>query len=213
MELPLFPLHLVLFPGRPQPLHIFEPRYRQLLSDCMEGDARFGIVAIRSGQEVGDSAEIYDVGTIAEITKVERLPDGRANIVGRGISRFRVDELMPASPYLKAHVNPLQEPPSRPGDVERAQTVRSLLLPYLASLGAPDELLERIPTAPEPLSWLAAAALQVDVPEQQQLLELDSCGGRLDVALGILRRENQIMRHFGSVGSLRPVGPAGPQLN
>ena len=213
MELPLFPLHLVLFPGRPQPLHIFEPRYRQLLSDCMESDARFGIVAIRSGQEVGDEAEIYDVGTVAEITKIERLADGRANIVSRGVSRFRVDALMPAAPYLKARVNPLLETPTCAADDERAGAVRAMLMPYLAGLGAPEELLERIPSDPEQLSWLAAAALQVDVPEQQQLLELDSCGERLDVALRILRRENQIMRHFGSVGSLRPVGPAGAQLN
>ena len=213
MELPLFPLHLVLFPGRPQPLHIFEDRYQQMLADCMEAGARFGIVAIRCGAEAGGDAHTYGVGTIAEISDIDRLPDGRANVVSRGVDRFRIVELLHDRPYLRARVEQLDDQPPAPEDDQVAEAVRAALIPYLAELGAPEELLARIPSKPAPLSWLAAAAVQVDVPEQQQLLEVDSCRRRLEQSLRILRREHGFMRHVGSVGSLRPVAPAGAQLN
>ena len=68
--LPLFPLDTVLFPGAPASLQIFEPRYREMLRDCMADDRRFGIVLIKSGQEVGSGAEPYMVGTVAHITEI-----------------------------------------------------------------------------------------------------------------------------------------------
>lgn len=213
MELPLFPLHTVLFPGRPLPLHVFEPRYRRLLADCLEGDRRFGVVAIRTGAEVGSTAAVFSVGTVTEIADVEAMPDGRANITTRGVQRFRIEQMVSDGPYLRAHIHELDEAPAQPGDHERASVLRSLLLPYLASLGAPLELLTRVPVDPAPLAWLAASALQVELPEQQRLLELDRCADRLDATLQVLRRESGIMRHFGMVGSLKPVGPAGADLN
>ena len=213
MELPLFPLHLVLFPGRPQPLHIFETRYRQMLRDCLDSDQRFGVVAIRCGREAGGCAQTYDVGTISEIGSVEHLDDGRANLVARGVDRFRIREILTDRPYLRAVCDPLDDEPATAVDAKLAAAVRAALLPYLAELGAPLELLQRIPVEPAPLSWLAAAAVQVDVPEQQTLLEVGSCGGRLEQSLRILRREYGFMRYVGSVGSLRPVAPAGAQLN
>lgn len=213
MELPLFPLHLVLFPGRPLPLHVFEQRYRDLLRDCLASDRRFGVVAIRSGREVGSGADIFRVGTIAEITDVREHPEGRADIVTRGVQRFRIDALVPGTSYLRARVQPLEESPTGPEDDSRARTLRDLLMPYLAGLGAPTELLTRLPVRPERLAWLAASALQVEVGEQQRLLELDSCRHRLDATLQVLRREAGIVRHFGTVGSLRPAGPNGAELN
>ena len=213
MELPLFPLHVVLFPGRPLPLHVFEPRYRQLLADCLAGDRRFGVVAIRSGSEVGYAADVFSVGTIAEIAEVERFDDGRANIVTRGVQRFRVDAVVPGRPYPCARARPLEEAPAGPDDDHRAEALRRVLLPYLAELGAPNELLVRIPRRPSDLAWVAAAALQIEVPEQQRLLELDSCSQRLEAALAMLRREAGLMRHLGTVGSLRPAGPGGAELN
>jgi Lon protease-like protein len=214
MQVPLFPLHTVLFPGRPLPLHVFEPRYRDLLRDCMDGDRRFGVVAIRSGQEAGGDAEIFDVGTIAEIEHVEPLPDGRANIVTRGIDRFRIQTLLPGTPYLRAEAQPLDDVPPDDEDAgRRAGAVRRLLMLYLEALGAPRQMLDRIPTAPEALAWLAASTLQVELPELQQLLEMDSCSKRLELTLRVLRREANILRHFGTVASLRPAGPGGAELN
>ena len=214
MELPLFPLHTVLFPGRPLPLHIFEQRYRDLLRDALAGDRRFGVVAIRSGQEAGGDAALFDVGTIAEIQHVETLPDGRANIVTRGLQRFRIDALLPGNPYLLAEAQPLDDVP--PPDDEagsRARILRRLLLTYLAALGAPQQMLDRIPTAPEALQWLAASTLQIELPELQELLEMNDCTRRLERTLQVMRRETNFLRHFGTVGSLRPAGPGGAELN
>ena len=215
MELPLFPLHTVLFPGRPLPLHVFEQRYRDMLRDCLEGDRRFGVVAIRCGQEAGGDADIFDVGTIAEIEHIEPLPDGRANIVTRGMERFRIESLIPdGTAYLRAQAQPLDDIPPEDDDAGgRAGAVRRLLMLYLEALGAPRQMLDRIPTAPEALAWLAASTLQVELPELQQLLEMDNCNKRLELTLRVLRREANILRHFGTVASLRPPGPGGADLN
>ena len=213
MQLPLFPLPTVLFPGRPLPLHVFEQRYRDMLSDCMDSDRRFGVVAIRSGQEAGGAADLFDVGTIAEIEHVEHLPDGRANIATRGQERFRIDALVSGTSYLCAQARPLEEPAPPVDAVHSAQALRDVLIPYLAALGAPRQMLERVPSAPQALAWLAASTLQVELPELQQLLEMDDCNKRLIETLRVLRREASIVRHFGSVASLRPAGPGGADLN
>jgi Lon protease-like protein len=213
MELPLFPLHLVLFPGRPLPLHLFELRYRQMLEDCLEADSTFGVVAIRAGQEVGQPAEIFPVGTVARIEHVETLDDGRFDILTRGVQRFRVGRMLEGTPYLRAEVELLEDGPVDPATATRATELRELLMPYLAGLGAPQELLARLPECPDKLAYLAAAAVQVEVPEQQRLLELDSTATRVAATLEMLRRETGIMRHLGTVGSLRPPGPGGAELN
>lgn len=213
VELPLFPLRVVLFPGRPLPLHVFEPRYRQLLADCLEHDRRFGVVAIRSGHEVGGESQVYDIGTVAEIEDVRRLEDGRADIVTRGVRRFRILELQRPDPYPRARVQECHEPPVN-GEVRLpAGLLRHLLHPYLTELGAPEELLTRLPERPDELAWLAASAVQVDLVEQQRLLELDSVPDRLIAAIRLLRRESGLMRHLGAVASLKPADPGGAELN
>lgn len=213
MELPLFPLHTVLFPGRPLPLHIFERRYRALLEDCLDGDGRFGVVAIRSGREVGDDAEIFSVGTIAEIESVSKLEGGRANITTRGVQRFRINEVLRGISYLRAEAEPIAEPPPPPSAQQRALQLRDLLCSYLSALGAPGQALERLPSDPERLAWLAASTLQVELPELQRILEVDNCDQRLGETLRVLRREANLVRHLGSVGSLQPPGPGGADLN
>lgn len=213
MRLPLFPLHVVLFPGRCLPLHIFEPRYRRLLRDCLDGDRRFGVVAIRAGREVADQPEVFPVGTVAHIESVEHLPDGRANLVSRGAERFRLLHMIDGAPYPQGEVQLLAEPAAGPQAEGLAGALREILAPYLACLGAPGELLARLPREPSALAYLAASAIQVDVSEQQRLLELDEACERLAAVLAVLRREAAFIRHFGRVGSLRPAGPGGPQLN
>lgn len=212
MELPLFPLHLVLFPGRPLPLHVFESRYRRLLNDCLGADRRFGVVAIRAGQETGEPAEIYEVGTVAEIQTVTPLPEGRSDINTRGVQRFRVHGFVDGAPYLTGEVELLEDDPPCPDDWQHAQQLRELLAPYLERLGAPEEIVERLPGHPNDLAYLAAAAIQAEVPQQQQLLELTT-SERLQATVAMMRRETGFIRHFGSVGSLRPPGPNGADLN
>lgn len=213
MELPLFPLHVVLFPGRRLPLHLFEPRYLRMLEDCLAGQRRFGVVAIRSGHEVGAPAETFSVGTVAEIEQVEPLDGGRFDILARGLHRFRILHHLDGTPYQRASVQPLPDGAVDPHVEERGRQLRELLVPYLSNLGAPEELLRHLPASPDQLAYLAAAAMQVELPEQQRLLELDSTATRVTAALEMLRRESGIMRHLGSTGSLRPPGPCGAELN
>lgn len=213
MELPLFPLHAVLFPGRPLPLHVFENRYRAMLRQCLDGDRRFGVVAIRCGSEVGEVPEVFDVGTLAEIESVTTLADGRSDMTVRGVQRFRVRELLDGTPYLRARVEVLDDGRVAGQDRALADQLRELLLPYLRSLGAPDELLECLPAAPDRLAYLAAAAVQCDLRDHQRLLELEDTSQRLAATVDMLRRETGLIRHLGAVGLLRPPGPNGADLN
>src|SRR5438128_2047759 len=90
MDLRLFPLNTVLFPGMRMPLHIFEERYKIMVRECMEEDAPFGIVLIRSGVEVGGGAVPHSLGTTARIMQVEYLDEGRLNLFAIGERRFRI---------------------------------------------------------------------------------------------------------------------------
>ena len=104
--LPLFPLNTVLFPGQMLPLHIFEPRYRQMIGECAQNGTPFGVVLIRQGEEVGDpDTEPYDVGTTAHIVQIERLEDGRMNIICVGHSRFRIQHLLRDADYLRGEID------------------------------------------------------------------------------------------------------------
>jgi len=114
-QLPLFPLGTVLTPGMPLSLHIFEPRYRQLVADLLnERDPRapeFGVVALRGGSEVGELQDVHQVGTTARVTDVLPLPDGRCNLSAVGERRFVIEQLdTTAQPYLMGTVRWLAEP-------------------------------------------------------------------------------------------------------
>src|SRR6478609_7401129 len=109
MRLPLFPLSVVLFPGTPLPLHIFEPRYRQMLADCLAADRRFGITPAGAQREAPDPGV---VGCTAEVRVNQELPDGRSNIVVLGGERFVVSQLLQEPhPYLTATVEPFEDEP------------------------------------------------------------------------------------------------------
>jgi ATP-dependent Lon protease len=142
MEIPLFPLHVVLVPGAPLPLHIFEPRYRTLVADCLAAGARFGVVCISAGREVGaGSVAFASVGTLAEIREASRYPDGRYDIVTVGTTRFRLSDVVAdRKPYLIGIGEPL---PEVVGDEERtallARRVRSRFVRYLELLQPVDE--------------------------------------------------------------------------
>src|SRR5258707_15628572 len=103
--LPLFPLTTVLFPEMLLPLHIFEPRYRLLVRRCMDEDRPFGVVLMRSGQDVGGLAEPHGIGTEARIMAYSPLSDGRSYIVVRGGRRFAIEQSIPdTEPYLVGRV-------------------------------------------------------------------------------------------------------------
>jgi Lon protease-like protein len=111
MELPLFPLHTVLCPGIALPIHIFEDRYRALVSHCLETSSPFGVVLIRDGVEVGNGAISFSaIGTVAEIRQAGRYPDGRYDLLIVGTGRFAIEEVAVGErPYLVAQASLLDD--------------------------------------------------------------------------------------------------------
>jgi Lon protease-like protein len=103
-RLPMFPLSAVLFPHASMPLHVFEPRYRALMRDCLAADGRFGIVLIQRGSEVGGGDQRSAVGTRGVITEAAELPDGRWVLEIEGEALIRVEEWLADDPYPVAAV-------------------------------------------------------------------------------------------------------------
>ena len=110
VRLPLFPLHTVLFPGTTLTLHVFEPRYREMVGRCLEHDEPFGISLILEGEEVGGPAVPRRIGTEAAIIASQRYRDGRYDVVVEGRRRFEVVALDRTKPYIRAEVRFLDEP-------------------------------------------------------------------------------------------------------
>src|SRR5688572_17268367 len=110
--IPIFPLpNVVLFPNVFLPLHIFEPRYRAMVADSLEGDRIIGMTLLQPGFETAYEGRpgVYPIGCAGVVTHTERMPDGRYNIVLRGIEKFRIDDEVGSRSYRMAHVTPLPE--------------------------------------------------------------------------------------------------------
>ena len=197
MRLPLFPLNTVLFPHMPASLHIFEPRYREMIADCQAQGTSFGIIAIREGVEVGRPAFPFDVGTLAQLREVEKLDDGRYNLVVTGASRFRVESLSLNRSYLVGTISYLEDTtgdeaaiPDLVRRTRRTFQSYATALRNLADEALTDQAELELPDDdPELLSYLVAAALNVEVNRRQELLEEDSVSGRLRRCVSVLRRE------------------------
>jgi Lon protease-like protein len=199
-ELPLFPLRTVLFPGQTLPLHIFEPRYRQMILDCIQADRTFGVVLIREGLEVGGPATPYDVGTTAVIEDIEHLADGRMNIVTVGRERFLLQDYDTVNkPYLVGRISPWPWIDEMLTHAELSQAVQRRLMQYaglFSQISDTDIELDPSPQPPTALAVLAAVILQVPAEQKQALLEIPSMDEllrRLDQMLGQENRELQIM--------------------
>ena len=104
MQLDLFPLNTVLFPGMRLPLHIFEPRYLEMIAECVKSDRVFGVVLIADGEEVGEAATPCGTGTTARVIKIDQQPDGQLDIVVVGESRFHIDSIISREPRVVAEV-------------------------------------------------------------------------------------------------------------
>jgi Lon protease-like protein len=193
VEIPLFPLSVVLFPHMPLPLHIFEERYRQMMRDCEDEGTSFGVVAIREGVEAMGSATPHPVGTLAQLRKVEKLEDGRYNLLVVGASRFRIVGVSTRKPYLVGEVEYLQD--SDEGERTSADLARQVGAAFrtyadtLRQLAGQDPTNIELPDDHELLSYLVAATLQVELARKQELLEMDAAAERLRGCLALLRRE------------------------
>jgi hypothetical protein len=203
-RLPLFPLSSVLVPGLVLPLHVFEPRYRVLVQALLElpegAERQFGVVAIRAGREVGADGvrALHGVGCTAELREVTPYEDGRYDIVTVGETRFRLEGIDEAAgtPYLTGLVDLLPERDGE-GDVEvLARQVTRRFAEYRERLGV--EITE-LPEQPSVVSYLVAAAVVLDLPDRQALLEQATTAGRLRAELDLLRRESALIQAFRSL--------------
>ena len=134
----MFPLGTVLFPTIVLPLHVFEPRYRQLTSDCIERDLEFGVVLIERGSEVGGGDQRSTVGTLARIVQAQPFPDGRWALATVGTRRIRINEWLPDEPYPRADIDlyPDAPPTDDAGDaLGRAVAMLRTVLARKAELG------------------------------------------------------------------------------
>lgn len=187
-RIPIFPLNTVLFPGMLLPLHIFEPRYREMIQRCLEGDRTFGVCLINSGVEVGGDADPFPIGTTCEIRAVEPLEDGRMHLVTLGVERFRIRRLIREAPYLEAEVEPIpDDEPAELGDLPDAvrdateQYIRHALQQQGESSHGFD-----LPEDPVALSHLLGYVLPAEPRVRQELLE-SSVQERLRRGLQLLR--------------------------
>jgi uncharacterized protein len=208
--LPLFPLGTVLLPGASLPLHIFEPRYRQLTIDLVTGaipDKCFGVIAVREGWTPDDDgmAGLHGVGCTAELRDVRRLPDGRFDIVTRGARRFRLLELdAETKPYLMGTVEYLPDvaTPADGADLTRMliSSARAAHRRYCATAwkagdwSEPEEGVE-----PATLPHVLAADCLLPIGDRQSLLEQVSPTERLRMVRALMARETGLLTQLRAV--------------
>lgn len=214
MEMPLFPLNVVLFPGMALPLHIFEPRYREMINRCLDEDLAFGVVLIKEGREVGGEAVPHRVGTAARIVKVDRQQDGRMNIQVVGTRRFRIEELNRDLPYLSGRVRHF---PVTDGDtkqaVDRAHKVRPKITRYVELLTKATGIqlkLDRLPEDATSLAFLTAITLQVRPEDKNRMLATQGVPQLLELGNYYLGRELQLLDHMISSQEALPAMTIGP---
>ena len=190
MELPLFPLNSVLFPGATLPLHIFEERYKLMIGRCLQSDSPFGVLLIRSGNEVGEATEPFEVGTTARIVRAQHLDEGRMNLVCLGERRFRLLRKLRDTPYLVGEVEPLDSTDIEGEDVaELAETVAALFAEYYRIYLAVSNQWARqigMPGGAAELADFVGSRLAVSLWTKQRLLEELSVRRRLDMELETL---------------------------
>ncbi len=201
-RVPLFPLSTVLFPGMLFPLHIFEERYKQLIALCNEQDSEFGVLLVKSGSEVGGGAEPFEVGTLARITEVSEMPDGRLNIMTEGTSRFRTLDFFYDRPFLSGDIEILDTNPTETAAPESlvAETRDAFAgyVRYLLALAGQWQREFDLPDEAGKLSFAVASGLKADSRLKQRLLEQESTAGRLSQELEILERESARLKKLVS---------------
>lgn len=182
-RLRLFPLNAVLFPGAVLNLHVFEPRYKQMINECLESGESFGVALIAEGTEAGDpNVKPHDIGSVAEIVDVQPLPFGRYFISTIGRERFRIQEVVAREPYLTVEVELIEEDFSEDDEIVHLNdAVRMLFNEYLDMLVefSGHENAVELPGDAQGVSFLIGDALQVAETVKQRLLELDNTKQRL----------------------------------
>jgi Lon protease-like protein len=201
-EIGLFPLNLVLLPGEQAPLHVFEPRYTELIGECLAEDEEFGLV-------LADDDGIREIGTRAGVIEVlERFDDGRLNIVVEGRERFRLVELTEGRAFATAAIADIDDDGENPTEEE----VEQCLAAYDRVVKAAEAELEDLDFDADSIAFQIAARVDFGTEIKQGLLELQSERERvlrlapmLDQAADAVKRDREIRERASSNGRVEPV--------
>jgi len=196
-EIGLFPLGTVLLPTERMPLHIFEPRYQELIGECLEDDVEFGLI-------LADDDGLREIGTRAAVVEVlDRLEDGRLNVVVEGRERFRVRELTSGRSFQTGEIEPLRDDAEDEATADEVERALGLMRRLAELAGADVEGLEVTTDTP---SFELAARVEFDPLLKQRLLELRSEPERLRTLTELLERAARMLE-------LRQIGERSAQTN
>ena len=207
---PVFPLNAVFFPGVSAPLHVFEDRYRALMRDLLglpePRDRVFAVVAIREGYEVGDHGRqsLHRVGTLVQVTEIDRYDDGRFDIEVAGRERVRLGDVDLSGEYLRAEYEVLRDD-ARLADAEEQEDAARTLETFvryrdeLSEMRGGPVLAGPLPSDPTYLSYSLAATCLLSQNQRQELLEAPDTISRLRMLRESLREEMRAMRALPSL--------------
>ena len=191
----VFPLGTVLFPGMPLPLHIFEPRYRMMMEEVLQG-LPLAVFSIEEGQEaLGRLARPAAVGTLVTLDQVERMQDGRMNLLVTGTQRLRWDRAVSEDPFWKADLDPWPDEDEGQATVEKADlslTLRTELSDYLSLLQIKTRV--ELPEEPDLLCHLCIQNSGLPLPDRQAFLEIPTLVARMQKTINLMRRKNLLIR-------------------
>lgn len=190
LTIPLFPLYSVLFPGGPLQLRVFEPRYLDMISQCLKNETGFGVCMIREGRETGLAAETYDVGTLGYISYWHKRSDGLLGVTVKGERRFRIHSrtVLP-NQLIEAEVELLPEEPEMEV-VEDDHFLVEMLQQMMEQLDHPYITLDKRYDDAAWVSGRLVELLPLELAQKQQLLQLDDPAERLAVIRAILDKQS-----------------------
>jgi uncharacterized protein len=204
VPLPMFPLGTVLFPYAFLPLHIFEPRYRALTEDALNGNSEFGVVLIERGFEVGGGDTRFGTGTVARIVEAGKFPDGRYALVAIGTRRIQIHSWLPDDPYPLALVEDLDDEPITDDDLELLKTTERAVRRALAMQAELGEAAvpATVPLDPDPerAGYQLAAYAPIGPVDRQRLLEEPSSHVRLERLLTMVEDAAEAFAYRLSAG-------------
>jgi Lon protease-like protein len=216
MEIPLFPLpNLVLFPHIVVPLHIFEERYKSMINACIESGEVFGLVLLRTGADEESEETIYRVGVTARIVEVERLDEGRMNILCEGEQRFRIYRFSQQTPFWKGAVDLIEDDERNATEAlyEQVAELYRSVVDVSAKLSGSQEAELVLPDSSTDLSYMVSYVLDIEPEDKQKLLEMDSTAERLRMLLAhltdTLRKLEQQRAHKEVMTKVRGNGDLG----
>src|SRR5262245_20856279 len=216
MEIALFPLpNLVLFPHIVVPLHIFEERYKLMINACIDAGDIFGIVLLRSGADEESEETIHRVGVTARIVEVERLEEGRMNILCEGERRFRIYRFTHKTPFWKGDVEFIEDDERSATEAlyEQVAELYRSVVNLSAKLSGSQEAELVLPDSSTDLSYMVSYVLDIESEDKQKLLEMDSTAERLRMLLAhltdTLRKLEQQRAHKEVMKKVRGNGDLG----